>query len=79
MLRNYLVIWGVFLWIFVGIFWVYPIKRKLQRKHGFDKSNSYFLDLAKRNDPLATLLKKRTRILLAVGIIGGVIMAFIKK
>jgi len=76
MLRSYLVISGVFLWIFFAIFWVYPLKRELQKKHGFEKSNGYFSELAKRNDPLATLMKKRTRIMLAVGVIGGVIMAF---
>ena len=78
MLRNYLVISGVFIWIFIGIFWVYPLKWKLQKKHGFDKNNNYFSELAKCNDPLAMLMMKRTRIMLAIGLIGGVITAFTK-
>jgi len=78
MLRNYLVISGVVIWIFIGIFWIYPLKRKLQKKHGFDKSKDYFSELAKRNDPLAMLMMKRTRIMFAVGVIGGVITAFTK-
>lgn len=78
MLRNYLVILVIFIWIFIAIFWIYPLKRKLQKKHGFDKGNDYFLEIAKRNDPLAMLVKKRTIIMFAVGFIGGVVMAFTK-
>ena len=46
MLRSYLVIFGVFIWILFSIFWVYPLKRELQKTHGFDKSNDYFSVLA---------------------------------
>ena len=75
---DHLIALGILTWFLFAIFWVYPLKRDLQKKHGFDKNNDYFAVLAQRNDPLALLMKKRTKILFVIGVMGGVVMAFTK-
>ena len=77
-MRTYIILIGIFAWITWGVLWVLPMKRKLQKIHGFDKTNHYFLELAKQDNSAAKLLKKRTHIVMVVGIISGLIITLTK-
>jgi len=77
-MRTFLILFGIFSWIILGITWVLPLKRKLLKIHGFDKSNAFFIDLAKQGDPQAKQLYSRTKILIVTGFIGGVLITISK-
>lgn len=48
--------------------WLFPMKLKLLKKHGFDKTNVYFIDLARQGDPDALKLYRGSKIVLIVAI-----------
>lgn len=75
-MRNTLIFLGIPLWIGWGLLWLFPLKRKLLRFHGLDKTNTFFIDLASKGDPLAKKLCWRTKVFVLVGCIGGVLMTF---
>lgn len=74
-MRNTLVVAGLLIWMLVGLLWLWPQKRRLLKKHGADKTNDYFIQLAKAGDPDAQRVRVRTWIFIGVGIAGGVLMA----
>jgi hypothetical protein len=77
-MRNILVVAGVLGWVLVALLWVWPQKRRLLRKHGYDKTNDYFIQLAKSGDPDARRARAHTWILVGVGIAGALLMAITK-
>lgn len=78
-MRNTLILLGIPLWVGWGLVWLFPIKRELLRLHGLDKTNTFFIDLAKQGDPLAKKLYWRTKVFVFIGCIGGILMAVIKN
>ena len=73
-MRGFVILGGMEVWFIWGLVWIYPIKRKLQKLHGFDKDNNYYIELSKNNDPMAFKAYKRTKIYLFVGIIFGTLI-----
>ena len=65
-------------WITWGLTWVLPLKRRLLKTHGMDKTNDYFLELAKQGDPEAKLLNRRTKIFMVVGLVFGLTITLSK-
>jgi hypothetical protein len=78
-MRNALLLLGVPLWIGWGLVWLLPLKRKLLSLHGLDKTNTFFIDLAKHGDPLAKTLYWRTKVFVLVGCVGGIFMTLTKN
>jgi hypothetical protein len=76
---NILIVCSLIIWIAIGIFWLFPKKTKLLRKHGFDKTNDFFINLAKNGDLDAKNLLKSTKIFVALGIFGAIFFFFLKK
>jgi hypothetical protein len=77
-MRNTLILIGIPLWIIWGLIWILPLKLKLLRLHGQNKSNAFFIQLAKQGDPIAAKVYLRTKILIFVGLIAGGVMVFTK-
>lgn len=75
-MRTYLILIGMFAWIIWAVIWSLPLKRKLLKIHGHNKTNDYLLELAKQGDPDARRLRKRGYILILVGCFGSLVIAF---
>lgn len=50
-----------------GIFFLWPIKLRIHKKHGRVVSNSEILELVKNGDPDAIRLKKMTKLFFVIG------------
>ena len=77
-MRTYFILIGMVAWITWGLTWVLPLKRRLLKMHGMNKSNDYFLELAKQGDPDSKPLKRRTTIVMVVGIVFGLTITLSK-
>ena len=77
-MRNAVILLAIPLWLSWGLLWLLPLKRKLLRLHGFDKTNSFIIDLARKGDPDAKTLYWRTKVFAVVGVVGGVAMVLSK-
>lgn len=77
-MRNVLILLGIPLWIGWGLLWLFPLKQRLLRLHGHDKTNTFIIDLAKQGDPLAKELYWRTKIFVLVGVVAGILMTLTK-
>ena len=77
-MSTYLILVAMASWVIWGAFWALPLKLKLLKIHGMDKTNDYLIELAKQGDPDAKRLRRRGHILLTVGILGGFIIVFSK-
>lgn len=67
-MRDVVVIGGLFAWLIFGVIWITPLKLKLIKLHGSDKSSRFFIDLAKQGDPLAKTVVFRTKVFMGAGI-----------
>ena len=75
-MRTYLILIGIAAWVTWAVIWSLPLKRKLLKIHGSNKTNDYLLKLAKQGDPDAKQLRKRGYILIGVGFLGSLVIAF---
>lgn len=75
---NALIVLGLLLWIVSGVLWLLPQKRRLLKKHGYDKTNDFFIALAKKGDADSKKLLQSTKLFIAVGLVGGFLVLFAK-
>lgn len=73
-MRDNIILLAVPIWILWGAMWVYPLKRKLLSIYGFEKSNQFLYELAKKDDPVAKKLLWRTKVFIFAGLFGGVLI-----
>ena len=69
-MRDLVVIGGLFAWLIFGLAWITPLKLKLMKLHGADKSPRFFIALARQGDALAKTVVFRTKVFMGVGIVG---------
>lgn len=62
-----------------ALLYTLPLKIKIKRKHGWNKTNIELIQLAKDGDPDAMKLRKATRILIVMSVIWGLVYAFEKN
>ncbi|MCW5654042.1 hypothetical protein [Hydrogenophaga sp.] len=69
---------ALLVWSVAGIAWLLPMKWRLLKRVGFDKSNGFLLELAFKGDHDAQKLHRCTRAYLAVGILCALGLALIR-
>ena len=77
-MRDLVVIGGLFAWLILGLAWITPLKLKLIRLHGSDKSSKYFIELARQGDALAKTVVFRTKVFMGAGIAGVFLLSLLK-
>ena len=74
-MRSTLVVLGIFVWVLVAFAWLFPHKLALLRKYGMQSTNDDLLSKA-AEDPAAARFRRDSRIMMAVGIVGGLLIVF---
>jgi hypothetical protein len=77
-MRDIVVIGGFFSWLIFGLVWITPLKRKLIKLHGSDKTSKFFIELARQGDPAAKTVVFRTKVFMGIGIAGAFLGSLIK-
>ena len=72
--KNLWILFWVFAWLALGAWRLYPQKRHLLREFGYEKTNNFFIQLAKDGHKASRKLVAETKIFAAIGIVGGVIL-----
>ncbi|CAN7286627.1 hypothetical protein [Polaromonas sp. LjRoot131] len=77
-MRDLVAIGGLFTWLLLGLAWITPLKLKLMKLHGADKSPRFFIALARQGDALAKTVVFRTKVFMGVGIVGVFLLSISK-
>jgi hypothetical protein len=76
MKRNILIPILLIAWVTWGTIFLLPLKLRLLKKSGGKINNDFLIELAKSGDAAAATLYRRTKIFVAVGIVGAFFVAF---